>query len=77
MDGKSCARLLVIAGFTRIHAATDNRPSWLCIRPDPSRPLNDDRHAVLALSQQRVRVGGDGGEGSAAGSGSGASQRPL
>ena len=23
MDGKSCARLLVIAGFTRIHAATD------------------------------------------------------
>ena len=24
MDGKSCARLLVIAGFTRIHAATDS-----------------------------------------------------
>jgi hypothetical protein len=23
MDGKSCARVLVIAGFTRIHAATD------------------------------------------------------
>jgi len=27
MDGKSCARLLVIAGFTRIHAATDKRRS--------------------------------------------------
>jgi hypothetical protein len=24
MDGKSCARLLVIAEFTRIHAAIDN-----------------------------------------------------
>jgi hypothetical protein len=24
MDGKSCARVLVIAGFTRIHAATDS-----------------------------------------------------
>ena len=27
MDGKSCARFLVIAGFARIHAATD-RDCW-------------------------------------------------
>jgi hypothetical protein len=33
MDGKSCARLLVIAGFTRIHAAIDtgspDRTRWV------------------------------------------------
>ena len=45
MAGKSCARLLVIAGFTRIHAAIDKR-----------RRTRDRRVPALVLTTKGRRI---------------------
>ena len=55
MQGKSCARLLIIAGFTRIHAAIDTARLAVSYSAT-SAPLPDSPLHCNQMAHRRVAV---------------------
>ena len=67
MAGKSCARLLVIAGFTRIHAAIDKlgltpqKPLQRAYQRDPEAIEKWQREQFPAIAREAKASGGVSG----------------